>query len=248
VTERRRGRSVIQLAWLNGVLPIRSQPLYIVNLLASPLSFLFFVTLASNGALFPYGISGGMLLTVLSIGTSLQTDMTHYRQDLKLQDMMVASPVEGPVYVTGLALSDLLYSAPGVALFAVLWVGYSPPGIVDVLIVIATLMLVWAFASALGFTLATYFADIRETWIFAAVISIFLTVLPPVYYPASYLPSWALDLALLSPTTYAADLMHRAFGLETIPGLSLGINFGVLAGFTGALLLITAFRARWREP
>ncbi|MGA7924329.1 MAG: ABC transporter permease [Thermoplasmata archaeon] len=245
---RHRLRSVLWLTYLNGVLPMRSQPLYLINLLASPLSFLFFVTVASNGALFQYGVSGGMLLTVLSIGTSLQSDMTHYRHDLKLQDVMVASPLEAPVYVAGLALSELVYSLPGMALFVALWIVHTPPSGADIATVIGTLLLVWAFASALGFTLATYFEDVRETFVFAPLISLIMTVLPPVYYPPSSLPGWALHLAYLSPTTYAADLLHYAFGLQTIPGLDPLVDWAVLIAFTVGLLLLATFKARWREP
>ena len=245
---RHRLRTLLTLTYLNGVLPIRSQPLYLLNLLASPLSFLFFITIASDGSLFAYGIAGGMLMTMLSIGTSLQTDISHYKQDLKLQDVVVASPVEAWVYVGGLALSELVYSLPGMAVFVVLWVagGWASP--VAALTLFGVLLLVWAFASALGFTLATYFEDVRETFVFSPLISLGLSVLPPVYYPISRLPGWLQPLAYLSPTTYAADLLHGAVGLA---GPSLGaalVDWAVLGAFTAALLLLAAFKARWREP
>jgi ABC-2 type transport system permease protein len=245
---RRRLHSVLILAYLNGVIPIKTQPLYLINLVATPLSFLFFITVASGGTLYPYAVGGGMLLTVLSIGTSLQTDMSHYRQDLKWQDMLVASPVEAPVYVAGMALSELFYSLPGMALFVALWIhigGLTPIGVISVLMV---LLMVWAFASALGFTLATWFEDVRETFVFAPLISLGLTVLAPVYYPVSAIPGWAQPLAYLSPTTYAADLLHSGFGLYTISLSTAVIDWAVLAGFTVALLAIASWKARWRDP
>jgi ABC-2 type transport system permease protein len=226
---------------------MRSQPLYLLSLLASPLSFLFFVTVASGGSLFEYGISGGMLLTILSIGTSLQSDMTHYRQDLKFQDLVVASPVEAPVYVSGLALSELIYSLPGMAVFVSLWVLRTPFSVFAVLTVLGVLILVWAFASALGFTLATYFEDVRETFVFSPLISLVLTVLPPVYYPPTNLASWGLYLAYLSPTTYAGDLLHRAFGLASVGSLNAEWDWLALVAFTVALLFLAAAKARWRE-
>ncbi|HEY6237572.1 MAG TPA: ABC transporter permease, partial [Thermoplasmata archaeon] len=94
---RHRLRTIVTLTYLNGILPIRSQPLYLINLVASPLSFLFFITIASSTSghsLYSYAVAGGMLMTMLSIGTSLQTDISHYKQDLKLQDVLIASPVE----------------------------------------------------------------------------------------------------------------------------------------------------------
>lgn len=248
MTERHRLRSILTIAYLNGVIPIRTQPLYLINLVASPLSFLFFISLASRGSLFLFGVSGGLLLTMLTIGTSLQTDMSHYRQDLRWQDVIVASPVEAPVYVAGMALSELLYSLPGVGVFLVLWATEASFTIVGVLTVAVVLVCVWAFASALGFTLATYFEDVRETWVFAPLISLSLTVLPPVYYPISYIPANFRVFAYLSPTTYAANLMQAGFGI-TSPSLSgMLADWGVLLGFTFALLLLASLKARWRDP
>ena len=157
MTDRHRLRSVLNIAYLNGVIPIRTQPLYLINLIAQPMAFLFTLTIASNGAYFQYGIGGGLVLTVLSVGTSLQTDMSHYKQDLKLQDVLVASPVEAPVYVAGMALSELLYSLPGIGVFVGLWLVFGHPSVVGGLTLLGVLLLVWMFASALGFTLATYF-------------------------------------------------------------------------------------------
>lgn len=248
MSERHRLRSVLTIAYLNGVIPIRTQPLYLINLVASPLSFLFFISLASRGNLFLYGVSGGLLLTMLTIGTSLQTDMSHYRQDLKWQDVVVASPVEAPVYVAGMALSEFLYALPGVGVFIVLWADQGTLTAVGALTVVAVLILIWGFASALGFTLATYFEDVRETWVFAPLISMSLTVVPPVYYPISYIPASLRFLAYLSPTTYAANLMQAGFGLASPSLLSALTDWGVLVAFTVGLLSLASWKARWRDP
>ncbi|MCI4349189.1 MAG: ABC transporter permease [Thermoplasmata archaeon] len=244
---RRRIQTLLTLAYMNGIVPMRTQPLYLLGVLASPLSFLFFVTIASGGKLFLTSVAGGMVLTMVSIGTSLQTDMSHYRQDLKLQDLLVASPVEAPVYVAGMALSELVYSLPGIVVFAVLWLHYAPVTPFSVGSAIAILLLVWAFASGLGFTMATYFADVRETFIFSTLVSLGLSVVPPVYYPVSFLPANLQPFAYLSPTTYAADLMRNAFGLESLSIRAIATDWGVLISFTIVLIGIAALKAQWRE-
>ncbi len=245
---RNRFRAFLTLTYMNGVIPIRRQPLYLLNLLASPLAFLFFISIASGWALLPYAIGGGMLLTVLSIGTSLQSDLAHYRHDMKLQDLVVASPVEAWVYVGGMAFSEFVYSIPGMAVFAVLWLETGGATWWGAFTLVAVLLLVWAFASALGFTLATFFADVRETFAFSPLISLGLTVLPPVYYPVSALPVEVRPLAYLSPTTYAADLLHGVVGLGSPTFGAEVIDWSVLIGFTLALLLLASVKARWREP
>ncbi|MGI0054236.1 MAG: ABC transporter permease [Thermoplasmata archaeon] len=248
MSERHRLRSAFALVQINGIVPIRTQPFYLISIVASPLAFLFFIGVASSGAYLAFGVTGGMILTMLSIGTGLQSDLTHYRNDLKFQDVVVASPVEAPTYVAGMALSELVYSAPGLAVFVVLWIvgGWATfPGAV---VLFGTLLLVWAFATALSFTLATYFADVRETWMYSPLISLALSVIPPVYYPISALPGWAQQAAYLSPTTYAAQLVQAASGLIPMSFTTAAIDWAALSAFAVALFLVATLKARWREP
>ena len=248
MSERHRLRSMFTFVMINGLIPIRTQPLFLLSLIASPLSFLFFIFIISKGALLAFGVTGGMILTMLSVGTGLQSDMTHSRHDLKFQDIVVASPVEAPVYVAGMALSELVYSLPGLAVFVVIYFVDGLGTLTSVAVLTGVLLLSWAFACALGFTLATWFKDVRETFLFSPLISLALTVLPPVYYPLSYLPSWAQTVAKFSPTTYAAQLVQGSVGLVPLSWQSAGLDWGVLVAFTVALFLIAAVKARWQEP
>ena len=254
MSTRNRLRSFLALVYLNGVLPMRAQPLYLVNTIASPLAFLFFVYIVSHGALLAFGITGGLILTILTTGTGIQTDLVHYKQDLKFQDVVVASPVEAPVYVAGIAFSEFVYSIPGIAVFLLLSVGTLDYSLVGSLTLFGTLVLVWAFASALGFTIATYFQDIRETFVFAPLISLVMTTLPPVYYPITNLPQGVRWAAYLSPTTYAADLVHRGLcavgsACYVTPSWTAELtDWAVLVGLTAVLFFLAATKARWREP
>ena len=248
MSERNRLRSVLTLVTINGLIPIRTQPLYLVNLVASPLSFLFFIWIISHGADLAYGITGGLVLTMLSVGTGLQSDLTHYRHDMKFQDVVVASPVEAPVYVAGMALSELVYSLPALGVFFVMFVYYGFATVTSIVVLVGALLLIWAFATAFAFTLATYFQDVRETWMFSPIFSLVLTVLPPVYYPIGYLPAWAQFAARFSPTTYAAELVQGAVGLQPITVLGATTDWIALGAFTVALFLIAAFKARWKDP
>ena len=101
---------------------------------------------------------------------------------------------------------------------------------------------------ALAFTLATYFEDVRETFMFSPLISLVLTVLPPVYYPLRYLPAWAQVAARFSPTTYAAQLVQGAVGLAPVSVASAAVDWAVLGAVTAALFAVAAFKARWKEP
>jgi ABC-2 type transport system permease protein len=248
MSERHRLRSMFTLVMINGLIPIRTQPLFLLSLIASPLSFLFFIFIISKGALLAFGVTGGMILTMLSVGTGLQSDLTHYRHDLKFQDIVVASPVEAPIYVAGMALSELVYSLPGLAVFVLIYVLDGLASLTSVAILAGVLLLVWGFACALGFTLATWFEDVRETFLFSPLISLALTVLPPVYYPLSYLPGWAQSIAKFSPTTYAAQLVQGSVGLVPLTFSDAALDWTVLAAFAIALFVIAGLKARWQEP
>ncbi len=248
--QERKLSSIWSIVSMNGFLPLRRQPLFLINTLTSPFSFLFFLAIVgavSNHDFIPYGVAGGMVLTVLSIGTSLQSDMTHYKADLKFQEMVVASPVRAGTYVTGMALSELVFSLPGMTVFTVLSLFYAHYVFLGGLVVVASLVLVWIFASALGFTLATYLADVRETFMISPIISIFLTVVPPVYYPITALPRWLWPVAYLAPTTWAADLVQGAMGIKPITLIE-GVTDGLVLVFAAALLFVIAWKkAQWRE-
>ncbi len=241
--------SVWAIVSMNGFLPLRRQPLFLINTLTSPFSFLFLLFIVGGAAAIPYGVAGGLVLTILSIGTSLQGDMTHYKTDLKFQEMVVASPVKAGTYVTGMALSEFVFSIPGMTVFVVLSFVYGHYIFLGGLVVAAALVLLWIFATALGFTLATYLADVRETFMIAPILSIALTVVPPVYYPVDRIWAPLRPLAYLSPTTWAANLVQGALGLSPTPlTLAQGLLDGaVLLLFAIVLFLIAWKKAQWRE-
>ncbi len=243
-------RSIAAIISMNAFLPMRRQPLFLINTLASPFSFLFFLAVVGRPGALIYGVAGGLVLTVLSVGSSLQSDLTHYKADLKYQEMAVASPVKASTYVTGMALSEFVFAIPGMAVFAVLSVIYGHYIFLGGLVIFATLILLWVFASALGFTLATYLADVRETFMISPLISIFLSVVPPVYYPLESLARispYLVWLAYAAPTTWAAQLVQGALGiipLSLFQGLE---DAGVLLAAAAILFFIAATKAKWRE-
>ena len=243
-------RTQLRASWgllaLNGIIPVKRMPLYLVNTLGAPFSFLFFIYVVSKGQLVGFGVAGGLVLTTFSIGTSLQADMTHFRVDLKLQDMVVASPMRASTYVLGMALSELAFATPGIVVF--LLVGYATqrPGILGLPIILGTLLLIWALGCSLGFFLATYLRDIRETFAIAPLLSLVLSVLPPVYYPF-----WVLGdfqwLGYLAPTADASVLIQGALGITPLTAWDWIRSAAILIAFTAAFMLLAMYKAQWRE-
>jgi ABC-2 type transport system permease protein len=240
-------RSVWAIISLNGFLPMKRSPLFLINTLTSPFSFLFFLLVVGGSGYLIYGVSGGMVLTTLSIGTSLQGDLTHYRADLKFQEMVVATPVKEGTFVAAMALSELVYSIPGMAVFVILSFFYAHYILFGGVVILASLILLWIFASALGFTLATYFADVRESFMVAPIVSIFLSVVPPVYYPITRLPAYLQPIAYIAPTTWAARLVQGAMGITPLTLPEALLDGGILLAAAIILFLIAWKKAQWRE-
>ncbi len=243
-------RTQLRSSWgliaFNGVIPVKRMPLYMVNTLAAPFSFLFFIFILSHGQAVGYGVAGGLVLTTFSIGTSLQADMTHFRVDLKLQDMVVASPMRAWTYVLGMALSELAFALPGIAVFIAVGYATQSPGVLGLPIILATLLLIWALGSSLGFFLATYLRDIRETFAISPILSLALSVLPPVYYPASQIAPYQW-LGYLAPTADASQLIQGALGMTQLAVGDWLRAALILIAFTAAFMLLAMFKAQWRE-
>ena len=186
-------------------------------------------------------------MTMFSAGMSLQADLSHLKNDFKLQDMVVSSPTPWPTYVVGMATSEIVYSLPAIAVLGIL-AGYflhmSVSGVLQMLLV---LLLMFLTSIALGYTFATLSSDIVQSFAFSRLLATLFSTIPPVYYPITYIPLPFRYLAYLSPTTYAASLVQNAVGYITLSSSAIMLDWTILIGVTVALLAIAKTKARWRE-
>ncbi|MCG2862780.1 MAG: ABC transporter [Vulcanisaeta sp.] len=240
-------RAILVLAWLNGLLPIARSPLWVVSTVAMPISLLILLAILYRGAGLIMGIVGGLVWTVLSSGTSLIGDAAYYRLELKFQQMIVATPTNPLAYAIGLALSEVVFALPGIALFAVLLVVTVPINQWGATAIAVSLALLWYSVSTLAFYSSTLFAYVRYTWAVVSIVTLVLGILPPVYYPATYLGK-AWWLAYLVPTSASALVMQDAVGITHYSPAQIGLAYLSEAAWclVGTLLVIRA--ARWRSP
>ena len=226
---------------------MKNYPVVLINTVLSPLSFLVLITFVSRGSLLEVAIGGGLVMTMFSAGMSLQADLSHLKNDFKLQDMVVSSPTPWPTYVVGMATSEIVYSLPAIAVLGIL-AGYflhmSVSGVLQMLLV---LLLMFLTSIALGYTFATLSSDIVQSFAFSRLLATLFSTIPPVYYPITYIPLPFRYLAYLSPTTYAASLVQNAVGYITLSSSAIMLDWTILIGVTVALLAIAKTKARWRE-
>jgi ABC-2 type transport system permease protein len=214
---------------------------------ATPFTILFILGVNGNPASFHYGISGAITMTISQQGLFLGADLTNYKIEHKFQAMVVVSPVSSLTYMFSVALSELVFAAPAVAILLVV-VAYTTAGITSTAIVqvIAVILMTWVTTSSIGFFLSTYLLNTRTAFLTVSFISILLSILPPVFYPISLIPDRFRWLAELVPTTHSSVLIQSAVGLP-VGGSEVLASWLALPCFTVGFLLLALFKAKWRE-
>ena len=226
---------------------MKNYPVVLISTVISPLSLLAVVTFVTNGTLFGTAIEGGLIMIFFSSGIALQSDLSHLKNDFKLQDMVVSSPTSSRLYMGGMALAEIVYSLPGLVILIVLAGVYLHPSLLQTAILSTVLLLMFAISVALGFMLSTFSNDVVQSYAFSRLLSLLFATLPPVYYPITYIPYPFNYLAYLSPTTYAAQIMQSATGYLNISTNLLIFDWAVLIGVCAVILYIAIKKTRWKD-
>ncbi|MCI4368346.1 MAG: ABC transporter permease [Thermoplasmata archaeon] len=246
--------AALRICYFNGIIPLWRSPLLIGAVFLTPFSFLFFLYVIAPASLLPYGVVGGILFTALFTGNGMLNDCAYLRLERQIQQVFVASPVHPLAYVFGMALSELAFAAPAMVLFFAILLHVHPFAFAGLIALIAVVLMTWLMACTLGFFVSTLFHQLREIWPIGTLIFSGISVLPPLFYPATEIPSNWQWVAFLSPSTYAGQLADRVTGLSG--GISNGSPILASAAFdvagltigTTLLGLAALFLARWREP
>ncbi len=245
--KRKIGSQVLASVLVNSVYAMINYPVVLINTLLAPLAILAVVTFASKGALLPVAAVGALIMNMVSSGTSLQQDLSHLKNDMRLQDMIVSSPTTSLVYIVGMAISEIVYSIPTLAFLVVLNLIFVKITLLGGLIIFLDMATIFTFSISLGFFLSTFTSDIIQSWGFSGILSPLLTTIPPVYYPITYIPYPYRYLAYLSPTTYASEIAQSQTGFFNPGVVGFSIAWIVLLAITGALTYLALKRSRWRE-
>jgi ABC-2 type transport system permease protein len=232
---------------VNAIYEMKNYPVVLVSTVISPLSLFAVVTFVSSGRLFGTAIEGGLIMIFFSSGIALQSDLSHLKNDFKLQDMIVSSPTSSRLYMGGMALAEIVYSLPGLAILIILAGIYLHPSLFQAAILSVVLLLMFAISVAIGFMLSTFSSDVVQSYAFSRLLSLLFATLPPVYYPISYVPAPFNYIAYLSPTTYAAEIMHAATGYLNISTGMLIFDWVVLLGVCAVILFIAVKKTRWKD-
>src|SRR5919202_2122964 len=142
-------------AYLTGFLWLRRNPMSMVFTAISPFSLLFVLFVISNGQYIQFAVAGSLVMALVGYGLALGQDISYYKTEYKIQDVFVASPVSPLIYMTGLALSQLLFGLPALTVLTLL-AAYFGTSIIYVPLLISTILLIWGTMSAIGFFLSSH--------------------------------------------------------------------------------------------
>lgn len=232
---------------VNAIYEMKNYPVVLISTVISPLSLLAVVTFVSKGSLLGAAILGGLIMNFFSSGIAMSSDLSHLKNDFKLQDMVVSSPTSSRIYMGGMAVAEIVYSIPSIAILAVLSAVYIHPSLTQAAIIIVVLLIMFAMSAALGFMLSTISSDVVQSYAFTRLLSLLFTTLPPVYYPITYIPAPLRYLAYLSPTTYAAGIVQAATGYLSVSTAATVLNWVILIGVSVIVLFIAVKKTRWKE-
>ena len=178
---------ILIIAYTTGILWLRRNPLSLIFSAITPFSLLFVLYIISDGQYTQFAISGSLVMALVGYGLALGQDITYYKTEYKIQDMFVASPVSPLTYMTGLALSEILFGLPALSilLFLVFYLGVT---LVYIPLLIFIILIVWISTSSMGFFLSSHMLYMRNATQIISFVNIFLAILPPVFYSISKLP------------------------------------------------------------
>jgi len=214
-------RFVAAFTWFYGYSSMKRGLYFVLSYLSFPLSLLFFIYVISHGQDLDYGLLGG-LLGIMS-GNSLTSigDFVFLRAQLKIQDLLVASDVRPEDYVMALAAGNLVYSSPGLLLYLVLGFLLGLFNLQNVWLFLVLMLGLALTSTSLAVLVASRISHVRNVWGISSLLSVVLTLLPPLYYPYWVLPKFALYILMVSPSTPVSVLCQWYFGLGGFSFLSL---------------------------
>ncbi|MCL0089869.1 ABC transporter permease [Dehalococcoidia bacterium] len=212
-----------------------------------PLLLLFVFWRLGGGELSQHILVGWMVALAISSGVSTLPQSVLFYKVLKMQDMVVASPIHPFTYMMGTGVRSLLYALPGWALILSVMVGVwtLAPALIPRVLVL--LLLTWLVSCVIGFALASHVESIAIITPVSNLVAMGLTLLPPVYYPIEFIPVGYRWITYVFPTTHVAQLIKGAMGMVELSSRDSMLHWGVAVLFTLALLLYMAQRLQWRE-
>lgn len=234
------------IAYVTGILWLRRNPLSLVFSAISPFSLLFILFIISDGKYLPLSITGSLVMALVGYGLSLGQDISFYKNEYKIQDLFVASPVSSITYMVGLAISQILFGLPALLVLLSLATLFLSSSIFLPLLIVTTL-LVWGSMSSMGFFLSSHMLHMRNVSQIISFVNVILSILPPVFYSIDRLPILFQFASYFVPTTHASLMIQTTMGLPTPKEWSIELGLLVQVVYLVGFVILAKVKAVWRE-
>jgi ABC-2 type transport system permease protein len=240
------GKQILLIAYMTGILWLRRNPISLLFSAISPFSLLFVLFIVSNGQYLQFAVSGSLVMALVGYGLALGQDISFYKTEYKIQDVFVASPVSALTYMTGLALSQILFGLPALMVLTFL-TAYLGTSISVVPLLVLTIFLIWGAMSAIGFFLSSHMLHMRNATQIISFVNVILAVLPPVFYSIERLPLELQYIAYAVPTTHASLMLQYIMGIPTPEGWNVGLGLTIQVIYLVGFVLLAKTKAVWRD-
>jgi ABC-2 type transport system permease protein len=225
------------IAYLTGILWLKRNPLSLIFSAISPFSLLFILFIISEGRYLPLSITGSLVMALVGYGLSLGQDISFYKNEYKIQDVFVASPVSPITYMIGLAISQILFGLPALL----------------VLITLATFFLsssiyIPLLLASIGFFLSSHMLHMRNVSQIISFVNVVLSIIPPVFYSIDRLPIQLQYVSYFVPTTHASLIIQSTMGISTPKEWSIELGLFVQVLYLLGFVFLAKAKALWREP
>ena len=234
------------IAYLTGILWLKRNPLSLIFSAISPFSLLFILFIISDGKYLPLSITGSLVMALVGYGLSLGQDISFYKNEYKIQDVFVASPVSPITYMVGLAISQILFGLPALLVLLSLATLFLSSSIYIPLLIITTL-LVWGSMSSMGFFLSSHMLHMRNVSQIISFVNVILSILPPVFYSIERLPMPFQYASYFVPTTHASLMIQSMMGITTPKEWSIELGLFVQVAYLIGFVILAKVKAMWRE-
>ncbi|MEM1928314.1 MAG: ABC transporter permease [Acidilobaceae archaeon] len=162
-----------------------------------------------------YMISGYVAISVFGAGVNMVGQTVGWYRVMGVLSLFIASPITPRAYMAGAILASTAFILAGIPPLLIAGAAFNQTKVVAASLATAPLLL--PASVLLGLTIAFYVKKPTNISAITNPITLTLSMLPPVFYPASALPDPLKHIALLAPTAAAATLARTLSGLEQDP-------------------------------
>jgi hypothetical protein len=197
-----------------------------------------------NPGLLGVALVGSVVFSTFTMGQRVLNEAAYVRIDHKGTDLYLAGPITAEGYFLGMAAGILIVYIPPVMLLGVLAWYVAHLSFLTTALLLGLAGLIWVISASIGYIFSTFFNDNRAIWAYSSLFFNVFGVLPPVFYPFGFFPTYLQPVALVMPPSAAAALLQTRIGTTVLSIGQVELAVGSLVVETVLLFVAAVLWAR----